>query len=166
MKLEKKSHCLVGQYGVYYVCAKLSILGFNAVPTMGNVKTIDIIAQDPRNGKATGVQVKTQRRTKKDIEKDYFRVRPAIPAKIDEEKEFEVPFVLVYHDDYDENCAPLTRCFVVPKQDMRDLCKKYWTWYKEEKRHKKPNYGQGKAHLSIAIWQLKQYENRWGNLWI
>lgn len=148
------------------MCAKLSISGFNAVPTMRNTQTIDIIAQNPENGKGTGVQVKTQRRTRKDIEKDYFRVRPAIPAKIDEEKEFEVPFVLVYYDDYDENCAPLTRCFVVPKQDMLPRCKEYWAWYKQNVRHKKPNYGQKKAHLSIAIRQLKQYENRWDNLWI
>jgi len=144
------------------VCAKLSILGFNAVPTMRNTETIDIIAQNPKNGKATGVQVKTQRRTKKDIEKDYFRVRPAIPAKIDEEKEFEVPFVLVYYDE----TSDLTRCFVVPKQDMLPRCKEYWAWYKQNVRHNKPNYGQGKAHLSIAIWQLKKYENRWDNLWI
>jgi hypothetical protein len=162
MKLEKKPHHLVGQYGVYYVSARLSILGFNAVPTMRNTKTIDIVVENPDNGKATGVQVKTQRRTREDVEKDYFRVRPGIPAKIDQEREFQVPFVLVYYDENDKK----TRCFVVPKEEMLTLCKSFWNRYQDKTAHRTSNYGQMRSHLSIGIRQLHKYEDHWENLGI
>lgn len=49
---------IVGNVGLYQVCAELSRLGFNVMPTARNAKGIDIVGYD-EHGKAFTVQVKT-----------------------------------------------------------------------------------------------------------
>jgi hypothetical protein len=49
---------IVGNVGLYQVCAELSRLGFNVMPTSRNAKGIDIVGYD-EHGKAFTVQVKT-----------------------------------------------------------------------------------------------------------
>jgi len=160
---------VVGMYGVYYVASQLCLLGYNVATTSRNAKMVDIIVQNPDTGKATGLQVKTLHKQRKKIEDDYFNVKSAILAKIDEEKEVEVPFVFVYIQESIEENVPKTRCFVVPKEDVLKLCKEYLNWYKKTKKPKKPklpleDLGRKREYLSIGIWQLEAYENRWDKL--
>lgn len=49
---------LVGNVGLYVVCAELSKMGFNVMPTARNAKGVDIVGYDDY-GKAFTVQVKT-----------------------------------------------------------------------------------------------------------
>ncbi len=49
---------IVGNVGLYQVCAELSKRGFNVMPTARNAKGVDIVGYD-ENGKAFTVQVKT-----------------------------------------------------------------------------------------------------------
>ena len=49
---------VTGNVGLYRVCAKLSELGFNVMPTARNAKGVDIVGYD-EHGKAFTVQVKT-----------------------------------------------------------------------------------------------------------
>ncbi len=49
---------VVGNAGLYYVCYRLSLLGWNVMPTARNARGIDIVAYN-RNGKRyLGIQVK------------------------------------------------------------------------------------------------------------
>ena len=40
----KKDNQITGNVGLYYVCYRLSIMGWNAMPTARNARGIDIIA--------------------------------------------------------------------------------------------------------------------------
>jgi hypothetical protein len=50
---------VTGNVGLYYVCYKLSRLGWNAMPTARNAKGVDIIAYDEGCTRKVGIQVKT-----------------------------------------------------------------------------------------------------------
>ena len=49
---------IVGNIGLYYVCYKLSLLGWNVMPTSRNTRGIDIIAYNRDCSRFIGVQVK------------------------------------------------------------------------------------------------------------
>ncbi|MGJ0510334.1 MAG: hypothetical protein ACR652_25085 [Methylocystis sp.] len=51
---------IVGNVGMYFVCYKLSLLGWNAMPTARNAKGIDVIAYSPDGKNFRGIQVKAQ----------------------------------------------------------------------------------------------------------
>ena len=55
----KLSPQIVGNVGMYYVCFKLSELGWNVMPTARNAKGIDIVAYTPDGKGFKGVQVKS-----------------------------------------------------------------------------------------------------------
>src|SRR5450756_1402065 len=50
---------VVGNAGLYYCCYKLSLLGWNVMPTARNARGIDIIAYGPDAKSFCGIQVKT-----------------------------------------------------------------------------------------------------------
>ena len=50
---------VVGNVGMYYACYKLSLLGWNVMPTARNAKGIDIVAYNQSGKKMIGIQVKT-----------------------------------------------------------------------------------------------------------
>ena len=50
---------ITGNVGLYYVCYRLSLLGWNAMPTSRNAKGIDIIAYNTNCTKTIALQVKT-----------------------------------------------------------------------------------------------------------
>lgn len=50
---------VTGNVGLYYCCYKLSLLGWNVMPTARNARGVDIIAYDKSASKFIGVQVKT-----------------------------------------------------------------------------------------------------------
>lgn len=97
-------------------------MGYNAVPTSRNMKAVDLIVYNPKNGKAVGVQVKTMRQKhKKDPSKDFYAVMNVIPAEMDKVKDkFSNPFVFVYIPIGEK---PNPRCFIVPKEEVFKLCK-------------------------------------------
>jgi hypothetical protein len=49
---------VVGNIGLYFVCYRLSLLGWNVLPTSRNAKGIDIIAYNQDAGRKITVQVK------------------------------------------------------------------------------------------------------------
>ncbi len=55
MKLENQ---ITGNIGLYYVCYKLSCLGWNVMPTARNARGVDIIAYDQNGTRFIGIQVK------------------------------------------------------------------------------------------------------------
>lgn len=56
---EKLSPQIVGNVGMHYVCYKLSLKGWNVMPTARNAKGIDIVAYNESGKKFVGIQVKT-----------------------------------------------------------------------------------------------------------
>ena len=50
---------IVGNIGLFYVCYRLSRLGWNVMPTTRNARGIDIIAYSPDSAHFKGVQVKS-----------------------------------------------------------------------------------------------------------
>lgn len=55
---EKVPTQIVGNVGMYYLCYKLSQMGYNVMPTARNARGIDIVVYDNENH-FVGVQVKT-----------------------------------------------------------------------------------------------------------
>ena len=56
MKLDAQ---ITGNVGLYYCCYKLSLLGWNIVPTARNARGVDIIAYNRDATRFLGLQVKT-----------------------------------------------------------------------------------------------------------
>ncbi len=50
---------IIGNVGLYYTCYRLSLMGWNVMPTSRNARGIDIIAYDADATSFVGVQVKT-----------------------------------------------------------------------------------------------------------
>lgn len=55
----KKNSQITGNVGLYYVCYRLSRMGWNAMPTARNAKGIDILAYNADCTKKVSLQVKT-----------------------------------------------------------------------------------------------------------
>lgn len=49
---------IVGNTGLYYICYKLSLLGWNVMPTSRNARGVDIIAYNQDCSRFIGVQAK------------------------------------------------------------------------------------------------------------
>ncbi len=50
---------IIGNVGLYYTCYRLSLMGWNVMPTSRNARGIDIIAYNADASHFIGVQVKT-----------------------------------------------------------------------------------------------------------
>ncbi|GIU78573.1 MAG: hypothetical protein KatS3mg005_1811 [Bryobacteraceae bacterium] len=50
---------LTGNVGLYYCCYRLSLLGWNVMPTARNARGVDIIAYNQDASRFIGVQVKS-----------------------------------------------------------------------------------------------------------
>lgn len=59
MSKQKTQTQIVSNAGMYYVCYRLSLLGWNVMPTSRNAKGIDIVAYTPEGNAFVGIQVKT-----------------------------------------------------------------------------------------------------------
>lgn len=59
MSDKANGHQLTGVSGVHYVAARLSYLGFHAVPTTRNVSGPDLLVSNRKGTKAVALQVKT-----------------------------------------------------------------------------------------------------------
>lgn len=57
-KAEKLPGQVVGNAGLYHVCYRLSLLGWNAMPTARNARGIDILAYSANGKRTVSVQVK------------------------------------------------------------------------------------------------------------
>jgi len=55
----KLSSQVVGNVGLYHACYKLSLLGWNVMPTARNARGVDIIAYSSDASRFIGIQVKT-----------------------------------------------------------------------------------------------------------
>ena len=56
MKLDAQ---IVGNVGLYFTCYKLSLLGWNAMPTARNARGIDVVAYSRDGERYLGIQVKS-----------------------------------------------------------------------------------------------------------
>jgi len=56
MKLDAQ---IVGNAGLYFTCHKLSLLGWNAMPTARNARGIDVVAYSRDGDRYLGIQVKS-----------------------------------------------------------------------------------------------------------
>jgi hypothetical protein len=54
----KLNHQTVGNVGLYYVCYRLSLLGWNVMPTARNARGIDIVAYNEDGSRKLTFQVK------------------------------------------------------------------------------------------------------------
>jgi hypothetical protein len=147
---------LVGVAGVYHVAAELSKMGYIALVTARNTQGIDIVAMNPENNKAVGIQVKT-RQGEGDV---YF---PVITGKIDEvdfKKKIKNLFVFV------KIGRESTSYFVVPAKDVIRLCKEDFENYMKEAKHRKPAEDIRKAThpLGVQVSEIKDFENKWDYL--
>jgi hypothetical protein len=52
---------ITGNVGLYYSCYRLSLLGWNVMPTARNARGVDIIAYDSIASRFIGIQVKSFR---------------------------------------------------------------------------------------------------------
>ena len=59
MKRAKSDNHVTANIGLYYVCYKLSRMGWNVMPTARNARGIDIVAHSKNGSKFVGIQVKT-----------------------------------------------------------------------------------------------------------
>jgi len=50
---------IIGNVGLYYCCFKLSLLGWNVMPTARNARGVDLIAYSADASRFLGIQVKT-----------------------------------------------------------------------------------------------------------
>jgi hypothetical protein len=50
---------IVGNAGLYYTCYRLSLLGWNAMPTTRNARGIDVVAYSRGGNRYLGIQVKS-----------------------------------------------------------------------------------------------------------
>jgi len=57
--MAKKQTQITGNSGLFYVCYRLSCLGWNVIPTSRNAKGIDIVIYDENAKKYLGIQVKS-----------------------------------------------------------------------------------------------------------
>ena len=56
MKLDAQ---VVGNAGLYFTCYRLSLLGWNAMPTARNARSIDVVAYGRKVDRYVGLQVKS-----------------------------------------------------------------------------------------------------------
>ena len=56
---EKLPNQIVGNIGMYYACYRLSLLGWNVMPTARNAKGVDIVAYNEDASRFVGIQVKS-----------------------------------------------------------------------------------------------------------
>jgi len=59
MSKKQKKTQITGNVGMFYVCYKLSKMGWNVMPTARNTKGIDIIAYNTDMTRMISIQVKT-----------------------------------------------------------------------------------------------------------
>lgn len=55
----KLNHQVIGNVGLYYCCYRLSLLGWNVMPTARNARGVDIIAYNIDASRFLSIQVKT-----------------------------------------------------------------------------------------------------------
>jgi hypothetical protein len=58
MRLEEGNN-LIGNVGLYFVAYRLSLLGWNVMPTPHDVRDIDLIAHDVKGDRKLSIQVKS-----------------------------------------------------------------------------------------------------------
>ncbi|MFQ5825827.1 MAG: hypothetical protein ACE5IA_00590 [Dehalococcoidia bacterium] len=144
----------LGQYGVYQVASVLCRMEYTAVTTSRNTKAVDVLAFNPRNGKAVGIQVKTGR--------DRLPVVTKAPEEIGS-LEFKNPFVFVYVPN-DEKAT--LRYFILTGDKVKKLLEEQWDWHKTYRKHRKPidEIGKNPWPWKFDINELEPYEDKWNLL--
>jgi hypothetical protein len=128
----------IGNIGLYYTCYRLSLYGWNVMPTARNAKGIDVLAYSQTGRKRVLIQVKT-----------LSKKNPVpLGAKLDSVfADFVVVCVRAYPNEPD--------CFILTPEEIRRLAHKgerngrisYWlqpkSYYSDEFKQKWDRIGTG-----------------------
>ena len=149
---EKYSHQLTGVAGVHFVAARLSYLGFHAVPTTRNVRGPDLLVSNNDGSKGVSVQVKTtawaMRTRGRGDQKKPHHLEWDIGWSSAKIKSVRLIFALVDLKDFED----LPDVFLVPSRVIYE--------YFEEGDPK--TWRRARYHPEIE--EIEQYKNRWDTL--
>ena len=121
---KKNSNQVVGNAGLYYVCYKLSLLGWNVMPTARNARGIDVLAYSQNAIRTLAVQVKT------------LSKRSAVPLGTKLDNLFG-DFFIVCQDVAKKE----PKCFVLKPDEVRKLSHQAGTsFWMEAKQYDQPTY--------------------------
>jgi hypothetical protein len=95
---------VVGNIGLYYVCYRLSRLGWNVMPTARNARGLDVLLYDQAVEKTTTVQVKA------------LSKRDPVPPGTSLESLLAEHIVVCVRCSTDE-----PQCFILSSEDVRKL---------------------------------------------
>ena len=115
---------VVGNAGLYYVCYKLSLLGWNVMPTARNARGIDILCYSQNAKNTLSVQVKT------------LSKRSAVPLGTKLDNLFGNFFIVCL-----EVAKKEPRCFILKPDEVKQLCHPAGTsFWMEAKEFDQPDY--------------------------
>ena len=115
---------IVGNAGLYYVCYKLSLLGWNVMPTARNARGIDILAYSHNATRTLAVQVKT------------LSKRSAVPLGTKLDNLFGDIFIV-----YQDVAKTEPKCFELTPDEVKNLCHQSGTsFWMEPKEFNQPAY--------------------------
>lgn len=125
----------VGNIGLYYTCYKLSLFGWNVMPTARNAKGIDIMAYSQTGQKRVLIQVKT-----------LSKKNPVpLGAKMDNLlSDFVVVCVRAYPHDFD--------CFVLTPVEIQRLA------------HKGEKDGKASYWLQPKAYYCEKFKEQWSRI--
>jgi len=151
-----------GNLGLFLVCAELSKSNLIAMPTVRNTKGYDIVALNPKTGKAAPIQVKCTDKRDFPILKIYWR---------DYEERIEETILcdFVFVDIYDLNQP---KYFIVSDKDLKEILKISIKEHahKYQKRHnlswgemleKEEREKRKKQQWAIKLPQISEFEDKW-----
>ncbi|BBM87115.1 hypothetical protein [Candidatus Uabimicrobium amorphum] len=132
--MEEKNLQVTSNVGLYYVCYKLSLQGWNAMPTARNAKGVDIIAYNSDCSKMISIQVKT------------LSKRNAVPLGRDLGKVMGNYWIIVNEIDKEP------KTFVLIPEEVKKLA---------EKREKE---GQVSYWLQVKSYSNEEYFEKWDRI--
>ena len=148
--MQKLDKHLIGLTGEYLVAGMMSLKGWVASLTLKNYPSVDIFGLNPETEKTINIQVKTTRN------QNSYQVGVKRSNRLLINDRISCPFVFVHIDKKDD-----VRYFILTKQQLVDLIIET-----DDEYFNKPRETQLKDYpIAIQLKHLKDFENKWENLW-
>lgn len=166
-RISPNSVALAGEFAVL---SKLALYGYDANMTLGNTKSVDILASDPRTNKFYQIEVKSKLDSRKNITDTETRLFGKIVSSWimgDKHETITRPnlwycFVLIAQE------TKATRFFIVPSKVVAAYVRaQHQLWLKEENTTHKDTLmrsfriGVEKEKYRIKTPKAKKYEDNW-----
>lgn len=160
MKLSKNSISICGEFAVL---SQLALRGIDANLTLGNTKSVDIIASDPQTGKMFKVEVKTSYNSKPSYSKMFGHT---FGWMMSEKHEIITDPSLFYCFVNIEKEANAFRFFIIPSRVVAKFVKEshqYWLSHASVNDNPIRNFriGLDEEGYLIDTPLAKDYENNW-----